>query len=61
MNGDEKKYLVSAIVWTVICALALGILVFAVRAEPFPKVCALVLVILCLAGQWLRYAKAKRG
>lgn len=60
MNGGNKKYLVSAIVWTLICLFALGILIFAVQASAFPKICGLVLIILCLSGQWLRYIRSGR-
>lgn len=61
MNGESKKFLISAIVWTTICVLALGILIFGVQSGLFPKICGLVLIILCLSGQWLRYIKSRRG
>ena len=61
MNGESKKFLISAIIWTVICLFALGILIFAVQTSVFPKICGLVLIILCLSGQWLRYIKSTRG
>ena len=56
MKGGNTKYLVSAI-----CLLALGILIFAVETYVFTKICGLVLIILCLSGQWLRYIKSTRG
>lgn len=61
MKGGNTKYLISAIIWTLICLLALGILIFAVQTYVFTKICGLVLIILCLSGQWLRYIKSRRG
>ena len=61
MKGGNTKYLVSAIIWTLICLLALGILIFAVETYVFTKICGLVLILLGLSGQWLRYIKSTRG
>ena len=59
---DKKgnRYLVSAIVWTVIALLVLYVLLFMTSGgTAFGKLCGIALVVMCLAGQWLRYRKMK--
>ncbi len=57
-NKGEKRYLISAIIWTVVALLALVLLLFA-QGPGFGKISGCVLVALCLAGQWLRYFKSR--
>ncbi len=61
MNNRKSPtyYLVAAIVWTVIALLALVLLFFYSDANFFTQLCGMVLISMCLAGQWLRYRKMK--
>ena len=56
---SPKYYLIAAIVWTVIAIFALYVLFFASTADAFAKGCGLVLIIMCVAVQWLRYKKMR--
>ena len=59
-NGKSPTYyLVAAIIWTVIAVFALYVLLFASTAAGFAKWCGLVLIIMCVVGQWLRYYKLR--
>lgn len=58
MNNKSKRYLISAIFFTVIAVLA-GVLFLMSTASLFGKGCAIVLVIMCISGQWMRYNKFK--
>lgn len=60
--NDRKSptyYLIAAIIWTVIALAVLVVLMFYSTAGTFTKLCGLVLIGMCLAGQWLRYRKMK--
>lgn len=60
--NDRKSptyYLIAAIIWTVVALLALVVLFAYSTAGTFTKLCGLVLIGMCLAGQWLRYKKFK--
>lgn len=57
-NRSPRFYLIAAIIWTVIAAFAL-VMLFLSNATLFPKLCGIVLVGFCVAGQWLRYRKMK--
>ena len=61
MNKKKSSayYLVSAIIWTVIALFALYVLLFATTTTLFAKGCGLVLIIMCVAGQWMRYFKMR--
>lgn len=59
MKDNSKRYLISAIFFTVIAVLA-GILFLISTAGLFSKGCAIVLVAMCLIGQWVRYLKSKK-
>lgn len=61
MNKQKSStyYLVAAIIWTVIALAALVVLFFFSTAGAFTKLCGMVLIVMCLAGQWLRYRKLK--
>ncbi len=61
MNQGKSPtyYLVAAIVWTVIALFALYVLLFATTTTLFAKGCGLVLIVMCVAGQWLRYRKMR--
>lgn len=61
MNDNRgKKYLTSAIIWTVIALIALFVLMFMTKGgNTFGRISALALIVLCLAGQWLRWWKLK--
>lgn len=60
MNGNKgsSRYLIAAIIWTVIAAVALALLLIAEGAM-FGKLCGMVLICLCIVGQWLRYFKSR--
>lgn len=57
-SRGDRGYLISAIIWTVI-ALAALVLLFMASSAMFGKVCGLLLIVLCLVGQWLRYFKSR--
>lgn len=57
-GSNSKRYLISAIFFTVIAVLA-GILFLLSDAGLFGKGCAIVLVTMCITGQWMRYNKFK--
>lgn len=59
MKKSSTYYLIAAIVWTVVALLALAVLFFYSTAGTMTKKCGLVLIAMCLVGQWLRYAKMK--
>lgn len=59
MNKSPTYYLVAAIIWTVIALAVLVVLFFYSTADTLAKLCGLVLIVMCLAGQWLRYRKMK--
>ncbi|MDO4983547.1 MAG: hypothetical protein Q4E35_08340 [Eubacteriales bacterium] len=58
-NRGAKYYLIAAIVWTVIALAVLYVLFFASTANFTAKLCGLFLIVMCVAGQWLRYRKMK--
>lgn len=59
-NGKSPRYyLIAAIIWTVVALLALVVLFAYSTADTITKVCGLVLIVMCIAGQWLRYRKLK--
>lgn len=59
MNENRNnKYLISAIVWTVIALAVLYVLLFmSSGGTAFGRICGIVLVVMCLTGQWLRWWK----
>lgn len=57
-NDDSRRFLIAAIIWTVVAAAAL-VLLIAATGELFGKLCGMVLVVLCVVGQWLRYLKSR--
>ena len=57
-DKKSNRYLISAIVWTVIALAVLYVLLFMTSGgTAFSKVCGIALVAMCLAGQWLRWWK----
>ena len=58
MKNPTKYYLVWAIIWTVI-ALAAFLSLFALNANLPTKFFGTVIVIMCVAGQWLRWKKSR--
>ena len=56
-KGDQR-YLRSAVIWTIISVIAL-MLLFVAQGPLYGKICGMVLVGFCLAGQWIRYIKSK--
>ena len=59
-NGKSPTYyLIAAVIWTVIALFALYVLLFATETTVFAKGCGLVLIIMCLVGQWMRYLKMR--
>ena len=57
-DKKSNRYLISAIVWTVIALAMLYVLLFMTSGgTAFGKVCGIALVAMCLAGQWLRWWK----
>lgn len=59
MKKSPAYYLIAAIVWTIVALLAMMVLFFYSTANTMTKICGLVLIGMCLVGQWLRYAKMK--
>ena len=61
MNQGKSPtyYLVAAIIWTLIALFALYVLFFAATTTLVVKLCGLVLIVMCLAGQWIRYFKLR--
>lgn len=57
-SNKSTRYLISAIFFTVIAVLA-GVLFLMSTASLFGKGCAIVLVAMCIVGQWMRYKKFK--
>lgn len=60
--NDRKSptyYLITAITWTVVALAVLVVLFFYSTADFVTKLCGLVLIGLCIVGQWLRYRKMK--
>ncbi len=57
-NQGNQNYLRSAIIWTVISVIAL-VLLFMATGPLYGKICGMILVGFCLAGQWIRYIKSK--
>lgn len=57
-NKSPKYYLVAAIVWTVIAIFALALL-FMASGGTFARLCGLLLICLCVTGQWMRYFRSK--
>ena len=59
-NGKSPTYyLIAAVIWTVIALFALYVLLFATTTTAFAKGCGLVLIVMCVTGQWLRYRKMR--
>lgn len=57
MKDDQsRRFLIAAIIWTVVAAAACALLIIA-TGDLFGKICGGVLVIMCVLGQWLRYFK----
>lgn len=57
MKDDQsRRFLIAAIIWTVVAAAACALLIIA-TGDLFGKICGGVLVIMCVLGQWLRYLK----
>lgn len=57
---DKKgnRYLYSAIMWTVVALAALYVLLFMTSGgTTFSRLCGVALIVMCLAGQWLRWWK----
>ena len=57
---DKKgnRYLYSAIMWTVVALAVLSVLrVMTSGGTAFSRLCGVALIVLCLAGQWLRWWK----
>lgn len=57
-SRGDRGYFISAVIWTVIALVAL-VLLFMAKSALFGKVCGLLLIALCLTGQWLRYFKSR--
>ena len=58
-NKSPKYYLVAAIVWTVIAIFAMALLFMASGGGTFARLCGLLLICLCVTGQWMRYFRSK--
>lgn len=59
-DKKSNRYLISAIVWTVIALLVLYVLLFMTSGgTAFSRICGVALIVMCLAGQWLRWWKLR--
>jgi ABC-type long-subunit fatty acid transport system fused permease/ATPase subunit len=55
---QKNNYLISAVIWTLVALLALFVLLFmSSGGTAFSRACCIVLIVLCVAGQWLRWWK----
>ena len=52
-----SKNLLSAIVWTVVAAIAFYVLFFMSTADLIARLSGTALIAMCLVGQWMRYFK----
>jgi len=61
MNKGKSPtfYLVAAIIWTVVALFVMYVLFFGSTAGILAKVCGMVLIMMCVIGQWLRYFKMR--
>lgn len=57
-NNESRRFLIAAIIWTVVAAIAFVLLLLA-TGPLFGKLCGMVLVAMCVVGQWLRYLKSR--
>lgn len=55
-DKSPKHYLIAATIWTVISLFAITLLLIS-TASFFTKACGIVLVIMCVSSQWLRFRK----
>lgn len=51
--------LVAAIIWTLVALFVMYVLFFGSTAGLLAKVCGMVLIIMCVVGQWLRFFKSR--
>ena len=59
-DKKSNRYLISAIVWTVIALAVLYVLLFMTSGgTAFSRICGVALIVMCLAGQWLRWWKLR--
>lgn len=57
-DRKSNRYLFAAIMWTVIALAVLYVLLFMTSGgTAFSRLCGVALVVMCLAGQWLRWWK----
>ena len=56
-KGDQR-YFRAAVIWTIVAVIAL-LLLFMAQGPLYGKICGMILVAFCLAGQWIRYIKSK--
>ncbi len=55
---SPRHYLIAAILWTVL-ALFAGTLLLFYTGGLFAKLCCILLICMCLVGQWMRYFKSR--
>lgn len=57
-DKKSNRYLYSAIMWTVVALAVLYVLLFMTSGgTAFSRLCGVALVVMCIAGQWLRWWK----
>lgn len=56
-TDNSRKYLISAIVWTIISLAVLALFIFTGRPNIYGVLGGIALVGFCIAGQWLRWFK----
>jgi len=56
-SDNSRKYLISAIVWTVIALAVLALFIFTGGPNIYGVLGGTALAAFCVAGQWLRWYK----
>ena len=58
-SNNSRKFLVSAILWTVVALAVLALFIYTGNPNIYGILGGTALVAFCVAGQWLRYFKFK--
>ena len=56
-NNDSRKFLISAVIWTVVSLVVLALFILTGKPNLTGILGGVALVGFCVAGQWLRYFK----
>lgn len=56
---QSAKYLIAAILWSAVALFALYVLFFASTTTLLIRLAGILLIAMCLSGQWVRYFKSR--